>query len=154
MTKEQVLNALHSFIKQRPGLEFGNYGDVSAYRAEMRQITKDRHHAETLLSAVARNDSITAEQIIRASKHAYSGRLSIETTNNGSVRIDYCTGQYFPTEYRRAVCAVLASALWDYARDTLDLMPLDDNDTVSAGYKLRHYFKRQFGRNIASRWFE
>lgn len=27
--------------------------------------------------------------------------------------LDYCTGQYWPTEYRRAVCAVLRTALWD-----------------------------------------
>lgn len=30
--------------------------------------------------------------------------------------LDYCTGQYWSTEYRRAVCAVLARALWDYWR--------------------------------------
>ncbi len=33
------------------------------------------------------------------------------------VTIEYTTGQYMPTEYRKAVCAVLASALWEYTRD-------------------------------------
>jgi hypothetical protein len=33
--------------------------------------------------------------------------------------LDYCTGQYFPTEYRRAACAVLASALWSAKRDNM-----------------------------------
>jgi hypothetical protein len=34
------------------------------------------------------------------------------------IRIDYTTGQYYPTEYRRAVAAVCAGALWDYIRET------------------------------------
>jgi hypothetical protein len=35
----------------------------------------------------------------------------------GGVSLDYCTGQYWPTEYRAAVCAVLASLLWAHARE-------------------------------------
>jgi hypothetical protein len=29
--KELILANLESFIRQRPGLEFGNYGDVTLY---------------------------------------------------------------------------------------------------------------------------
>ncbi len=168
ISKETVISALRKFVAQRPGLEFGNYGNVKAYRAELRQITKDRHHAEKLLSAVAWRDSITAEQIIEAAKHAYSGRLSLEPTDDGAVRIDYCTGQYFPTEYRRAVCAVLSSVLWDYWRDgmpkpftpplcTGEWYPQRDKRglivPVSAGKYLRTKAMQEFGRSIASRWF-
>ena len=35
-----MLEKLSAFVKQRPGLEFANYGDVSIYRSEMRRISK------------------------------------------------------------------------------------------------------------------
>ena len=140
-TKQQIIDALYKFASQRPGLEFGNYGDVSAYRSEMRSITKDLHQARQLLRAVELRDSITVEQL-REGFQAYSGRLSIVDTDTGDARLDYCTGQYFPTEYRRAVCAVLASTLWVWARPD-----------YPTGDKLRSYFRREFGRGIASRWF-
>lgn len=157
--KEKLLDALRAFISQRPGLEFANYGEVSSYRSEMRSITKDRHHAEALIAAVSWRDSISAEQIIEASKHAFSGRLTIEPVymqNSGyyglepeivGYSIQYCTGQYFPTEYRRAVCAVLSSALWHYWRESETF-----GDGCGSDF-IRHTAKRELGRSIASRWF-
>jgi hypothetical protein len=104
------------------------------------------------LRAVEWRDGITAEMLIDAARHAYSGRLTLEPQPDGSVRIDYCTGQYFPTEYRRAVCAVLSSALWDYWAENSP-QPVDDFDTVSRGDYLRHTAKRELGRTLAARWF-
>lgn len=115
--KENLLQALRAFARQRPGLEFGNYGELKAYRAELRSITKDLQHAQELLTAVALRDSITADAIVTASKRAYSGRLTITEPKPGRFALDYCTGQYFPTEYRPAVCAALSAALWEYARE-------------------------------------
>lgn len=46
-----ILAALDRFIRQRPGLEFANYGDWSAYRAEVRSIGRDLQHARTLLAS-------------------------------------------------------------------------------------------------------
>lgn len=165
--KENLLQCLRAFISQRPGLEFCNYGDVSAYRSEMRSITKAKHHAETLLNAVAWRDSITADDIIAASKGAYSGRLTIERTDTGGFRIDYCTGQYFPTEYRNAACAVLASALWKYwagnmpeakviQHGSASVRPMSTEytyDGLRAGDWLRREARREFGRGIAQVWF-
>ena len=144
--KENLIQALSQFIKQRPGLEFGNYGDVGAYRAELRSITKSRHHAEALLSQIGWRESITADDIIRASQHAYSGRLTITRTDTGGFRIDYCTGQYFPTEYRNAVCAVLSSVLWDYWRS-------DTTSGDGAGDRIRNTARKVLGRSIAQTWF-
>ena len=42
---------------------------------------------------------------------AFSGRLSWDGAS-----LSYCTGQYYPTEYRLAAAAVLRAALWDYWR--------------------------------------
>lgn len=160
MDKTQIIETLRAFIAQKPGLEFANYGDVKAYRSEMRSITKDRHQAETLLNSVAWRDSITAADLVKAAEGAYSGRLSIKETDKGDVRIDYCAGQYFPTEYRRAACAVLASALWNYWRE--HCMPEPEHKQpgdagtyrgMSAGDFLRNTAKKEFGRVMAARWF-
>ena len=114
-TRDAILNALTVFVAQRPGLEYGNYGDPSTYRAELRRITKMRHDAETLIAKV-RQTSITAEALLAAFR-SFSGRLTPVVREDGAVALHYCTGQYYPTEYRAAVCAVLTTALWDYWRD-------------------------------------
>ena len=168
MNKAALIETLDRWIRQRPGLEFCNYGDWAAYRSEMRSITKDRHHAEALLRYVALRDSITAEMILEASKHSFSGRLTITPSDDGEkFSIDYCTGQYWPTEYRRAVCAVLASAVWDWLRSNMP--PADGVVTIEIGGKpleveshrgmtpgdyLRTAARRELGRPIASRWFQ
>jgi hypothetical protein len=119
--KTNILKALSDFAHQKPRLEFGNYGDVATYRAEMRAITKDLHHVRHLLRVVELRGNLTDQDLIKASCEAFSGRLSIFTTDDGLIRLDYCTGQYFPTEYRKAVAAVLSRALWNYwASDATD----------------------------------
>lgn len=184
-----ILAVLDRWIRQRPGLEFGNYGDVRAYNSELRSIGRDLREARTLLRAVEWRDSIDADAL-KAAFRAYSGRLSVTTAlahpvcrvcnqthcndgdhydpsdNEYSARLDYVTGQYWPTEYRRAACAVLASALWDHARQSMpepkgkltrthgDFTTEHDNiDGLTPGDWLRRYFRREFGRGIASRWF-
>jgi len=110
--RDAILTALDAFIRQRPGLDYGNYGDPSAYRAEVRSIGRDLQDARALLHAVELRPSITAAMLREAFQSAFSGRLSWD-----GARLDYTTGQYWPTEYRRAAAAVLASALWSYWRD-------------------------------------
>jgi hypothetical protein len=144
--KQAIIGALYTFIGQRPGLEYGNYGEPVSYRAEVRAIGKDLTQARQLLRYVELRASITADDIIDASKRAYSGRLTITASDDGKVLIDYCTGQYWPTEYRKATCAVLSQAIWDYKRKNT-LLP---NVT---GDRLRATFRREFGRGMASRWF-
>ena len=153
--KRELLDTLATFARQRPGLEFANYGDAAAYNSEARAITRDLEHFRTLLRAVEWRD-IDAAAIL---EHATRGRL----TWNGS-GWDYCTGQYFPTEYRKAACRLLASVLWDYTRK--GAMPKPDKHTddagrvretyrgLSGGTWLRTYFRREFGRAIASRYFD
>ena len=158
--KSTILASLDAWIRQRPGLEFGNYGNVSSYRAEMRSIGKDLQHARALLRYVEWHDSITADMILNA---AQSGRLSIKVEGD-KVRVDYCTGQYWPTEYRPAVCRLLSSVIWDYWRD--QCMPEGDlvhnSETgetfkryqgLRAGDWLRKNAAREFGTNVARRWF-
>ncbi len=158
--KSTILAALDAFIRQRPGLEFGNYGDVSSYRSEVRSIGKDLQHARALINYVAWHDSITADMILNA---AQSGRLSIVVDGN-KVRVDYCTGQYWPTEYRPAVCRLLSSVIWDYwwAYCMPEGVIVHNSETgetfkryqgLRAGDWLRKNAVREFGTSIARRWF-
>jgi hypothetical protein len=193
--KQAILDALDAFTRQRAGLDYRNYcsgyGDVNgrkAYFAEQRSITRDLHDYRALRKAVGYADSITADMLLDASRSAFSGRLvlneslldtrpSLTTVGTAAVlavKIDYCTGQYFPTEYRKAACAVLAQTLWQWTRELC--MPSGANrdgdrywldsvkqtggtthtgrgDFVSAGDWLRAHFRQQFGRGIASRYF-
>ena len=144
--KDQILAALSAWIRKRPQLEYCNYGCPTAYRSESRDITRDLHHAREMLAYVARRDSIKAEDLIEASQRAYSGRLTLQKTATG-YEIDYCTGQYWPTEYRRAACALLAHAAWYQLRD-------DTKDSRSEGRdRIQRAARREFSRAVAQRWF-
>ena len=122
--KTAICDALAAFIRSRPGFDPCNYGDAASYRADQRTAARQKNDAETMLAAVRWRDSITGADLIEAAR---GGRLTIEVNPAGTVggimrpvvRIDYCTGQYYPTEYRAGVCRVLASALWNYARDNM-----------------------------------
>ena len=139
--KSTIIAALRKWIAQRPGLEFGNYGDVSSYRAEMRSIGKDLQHARAMINYVAWHDSITADMILDA---AGSGRLTL-TADGDKVTINYVTGQYWPTEYRRAVCALMSSVIWAWLRENCDYKTGDD---------IRKAARRELGAGVARRWFK
>ena len=171
--KQTIIDALNAWVNQRPGLDYGNYGDPAAYRAEVRSIGKDLQHARALINYVAWHDSITAEMILDAAK---SGRLSIVVTD-GTVAIDYCTGQYWCTEYRPAVCRLLSSVIWYWLsanrywlsanRYWLSAnMPkpvhmhnsetgedVQRIDGLRIGDYIRKTARRELGTSIARRWF-
>lgn len=136
--KAVVLQTLRAFLDRRPGMDWRNYGDGPAYRADYYQVRKDREHALALLRHVELS-GITGDAIVDASRRAFAGRLEFSPD---CTRIDYTTGQYFPTEYRKAVCAVLAAALWAYWR-------ADQPDADG----IRKAARRAFGSGIAARWF-
>jgi hypothetical protein len=135
--KDLIIEALQNWINQRPGLEYANYGDPSVYRSEVRSIGQDLKHARELLAAVALRDGITDKDLIDASRRAYSGRLTIDTSKG--VSIDYCTGQFWPTEYRRAAAAVLASALREYWRRSTSSATTEARRSLSRSV-VRNYF--------------
>lgn len=182
--KTQICDALAAWIRQRPGLQFADYGDVKVYSSEARSIARDKRDAETLLIAVRHNDSITAEKLRQAFNRSFSGRLELkidgatdckcgwkgthkdvtephttcpecikqtDMTHAWVVALDYTTGQYWPTEYRKAAAAVLAGALWAGARE--DGAFLIQSGREPGGDDLRMHFRREFGSNMQRRWF-
>jgi hypothetical protein len=144
--KENIIAALHAFANQRPGLDFANYGEVSSYRQEYRRITRQLCDFRQLVRFVEMS-GITGEEIEASAKSAFSSRLSL-VERGDKVGVSYCTGQYWPTEYRAAACAVLANALWQYHRADIP------KDAEKPGDLLRAKFRRMFGANIQKRWFD
>jgi hypothetical protein len=144
--RDEIINALHTWINQRPGMDPRNYISSwddhtgrTAYRAEVRHIGQQLQDARTLLRAVELRQSITAADLV-AGMTAYSGRLQ---WING--KLEYCTGQYWPTEYRAAVCAALSQVLWAYWRTA--------GDTPATGDSIRKTARQELGRGVAHRWF-
>lgn len=98
--KEAQYQALEAFIKQRPGFCSYNYSTRAQYEQDARPVRKQKTEALRLLAcAKARGLDLTTT----------SGRLTISERGE----VDYITGQYFPTEYRRAALRLLEQKLID-----------------------------------------
>ena len=112
-TTYTLLFMLREFAKQRPGLEPDNYGDAASYRAESRAITRQLGDARELIALASMTPDAIGPHLLAELQR---GRLTLALRGD-RWRLDYTTGQYWPTEYRAAVCRVLASAIWDMLRE-------------------------------------
>ena len=153
--KQRILETLDGFVNQRPGMEVREYGTGpeawKLYRAASREITKDMHDYYAIRGQIAWRDSIDADALVRA----FNRRLTI-VEDGDKIRLDYCAGQYMPTEYRKAACAVLASAWWDVTREDCPDFETDDaGDFVGSnpGQWMRDSAKRTFGRSLQRGYF-
>jgi hypothetical protein len=139
ITKSELCSLLRKFIAQRSGLDWREYGNdaagMRAFRANRDLILQHGRDARALLSFVQNWSSIPVDYLL--TELSDGKRLSFDPARNA---IDYCAGQYFPTEYRAAVCRALSSALWRYH------VNLGTSD-------VRAWAVEAFGRGIASRWF-
>lgn len=139
-----VLHTLLDFASARPGLEFANYGDARLYRAEARSITQDLH-AVRELAAVARY-ACTDEEILDAAKGTRLDITPFFSDDGAGYRVDYCTGQYFPVEYRAAVARVLASAIWHaFAREV--------GDRPDACSQIRRRLRNELSRSVYRKFY-
>jgi len=142
MNKTDILDALTAFVEQRPGLIFGDYGDVSLYRQDYNQnCARPLQDFRAMLSAVRWRDSLNTNALLLAIEQ--TNRLSL--LDNGE--FEYTPGQMGATEYRHAACIALSRALWNYWRDD-----------APAGRTPREHITRnaraEFGRGIADRYFD
>jgi hypothetical protein len=127
----EIFDALETFIKQRPGLDARDYGfdtnGRAAYRAEIRDIGKDKVRAMKALDEARALSPVRAD-VLLDSFRAFSGRLSWTPPPSNSLgvttglvkgRLSYCNGQYAPTEYRKAAASVLETyiAAWRRAEN-------------------------------------
>mgnify|MGYP003330055618 CR=1 FL=1 len=138
------IELLCKFVNSRPCLDFNDYGDIKIYKAESREITKDRADFYELLN-VARwrvdklNDKIG--QYLTAS----NDRL---TYNNG--KLQYITGQYYPTEYRPAANRVIKSILW---RELMNAKNSDGTPYYETGHDIRKALRNLLSRRVSRLYF-
>lgn len=118
--KTQVFSLIEKFLKTRPGsmgFDFADYGGSArdraslemarrSYFADYRPIRKALRIGRYLLLMAQGRDWEPANMAY-ALQHAYSGRLNLHKFSDDKIGLDYCTGQYTPTEYRMAVVSVL-----------------------------------------------
>lgn len=154
ITKASLCAILRELIMSRPGFETGNYHTYAAYRSDARRSLRDRDDAMKLLDAAEYSDSVTLSHL----RDALSSARRLSLSDDGQ-RLDYCAGQYYPTEYRAAACSALASAWWNAIRDDLTasahsaaMVCSPWRDAVTGG-RIRKYARSRFGSTIAHRWF-
>lgn len=134
-TREHLLTAMRAVIESRPGFEWQNYaGAPQAYREDYSVAHRHLRDGRELLRAVE-HSGMPAEILLDNLRH----RLTWNAERGG---LEYCTGQYYPTEYRGAACRALADSLWDYYRDS-----------GSTGDSLRRTMRSVLGARLARRWF-
>lgn len=105
LSQTLVFRAFETFINQRSGISFSDYGDWKAFRSEGASISKMGREARQALKIAEMLpwDAVTMKE----SFGAFSGRLTPVIREDGKLALSYCTGQYWPTEYRAAARAVL-----------------------------------------------
>jgi len=110
---QRHLRALLVFAAQNPGFEWCNYAtsdykaSLASYRGDSRPVAKQLSDIRKLKWRFA---GIDDDCVKLAAGRAFSGRLSF-AERDGAVAVDYCTGQYWPVEYRKASLAVLKEAI-------------------------------------------
>lgn len=132
-----VKDLLWNFAHQRPGLDFSNYGDFRAYRRESAEITRDLHDFRELYNLACRFVDDLDGKLTQVLKSA-GGRLAL----NEAGELEYCTGQYFPTEYRPAASRVLCGLIWNAFGE----------DYQTAG-EIRKAIRRNVSRRVAKFYF-
>ena len=134
--RTEILEALARFVGRRSGIDGRNYGGSrEAFLGDYRRILRDGREARALLRVVELSTCLPDSILVDVLK---SGRLTWD-----GKRLEYCAGQYFPTEYRAAACRALASVLWNY---------WSDGGRYTAD-QIRAAAKSNLGRGIARRWF-
>ena len=106
----KIFDKLDSFIRQRPGIDYADYGgSIAAYRSDCRHAAKYRKPAlENLKRLYEQADKLDITTLLEATK---GDRLSLVLEASGSYRWEYTAGQYYPTEYREAAYRVTSRIL-------------------------------------------
>lgn len=112
------LRMLAAYAAKRPGLDFRDYcrgwndpHGRAAYFSEARSITADFQRVRAAMIA-AYSSGVTDDDLIECSR---GERLTLERVGTALV-LDYCVGQYWPTEYRAAVARLLNRAAYRAAQ--------------------------------------
>lgn len=108
--KWEVVNKFSDWINQRPGIDSRNYGSYNSLKQEYRRIAKQKRDASAALNLFC---SLPYDVSLMTNAMRYfSGRLSFDDIGD----LQYCTGQYWPTEYRLVADVVLSGYVFEITR--------------------------------------
>lgn len=110
MEQAEVARKFKSWIEQKPGLDPYNYSSRSQMNGEYRRIAQQKDRALQALDLFW--DLPYSEEYMHEAMRSFSGRLQFDDKGE----LTYCTGQYWPTEYRLAAAVVLESYIWECAK--------------------------------------
>lgn len=105
MTNEEIFRKLIAFAESRPGFDTGDYVDAKSYRADTRKATRDLHRVRKLASQIHWRSTVV--ELIAAELRGGRGRLRLDSRGE----IEYCAGQYYCVEFRRAIVALIETAI-------------------------------------------
>jgi hypothetical protein len=117
----RALDLLIDFANQRPGFDLADYGGgrdgYKYYRQDYRQALSALHEFRQWLNiALRRHERAELSALIADYLHRSNDRLTFSDCD--PLKLQYITGQYYPTEYRWAAVRVLRSIVWhDIARE-------------------------------------
>lgn len=141
----KTIELLVKFVNQRPGLDFANYGDYKAYNLESRKISADKRDFHELLSFALRRVA-DLDSKVECNLTKSSGRLTLKDG-----KIEYCTGQYWPTEYRPAASRILAQIIFnDFGNEIESNSP---NHVYKDGIEIRKAIKKEVSRRVYKNYF-
>lgn len=125
VNETSAIAQLVAFAAQNSGIDPRNYfsdwrdgNGVKAFKDEQRSISEGWRRFKKALN-IAGAEGVTDADVISEAPHAFSGRLEWKPkqhtpasakANGGEGEWHYCTGQYFPTEYRAAAATLLEYA--------------------------------------------
>lgn len=147
--QEQTIDAaalLWDFAHQRPGLDFSDYGDRQSYQQDQREILKDLHSFRELYNLASRRLGNDFNRVLTEELTTTGDRLTMKGD-----RLEYITGQYWPTEYRSAACRVLSRLIWrDYTKEKCQ----DGTPVHKDGHEIRKAIKSSLKTRNTELYFE
>ena len=148
--RQKVLDALKEFALRPPHMPMADYESDYCYRVAKRLATRNLNEALILISRIEKS-KMPLEILRKAFTSTWDGRL--ELGEFGLLR--YRAFGNEDLEYRKAVCAVCAKALWlHYSRVWFDEMNRIYPDFPGGPYAAIHwYLCLTSGAGIAGRWF-
>ena len=137
MNTLETTSMLRRFVNQRPGFDLCNYGGRNKYyRQDYNEALKDRNSFYELLELASDRYGANLDEVLSKHLTSTSGRLSLE-----GGKLQYITGQYFPTEYRAAACRALAAVIWEsYRKEKY----ADGSNVYKDGNEIRAAIKRNW----------
>lgn len=140
---------LYNFAHGRPGFEWANYGSAKYYRQDYRTAYNDLKAFEELHRLAARRCESYSKLSDAIRQHLERSGDRLQISEDGS-RLNYITGQYFPTEFRGAACRVLVSVIWNNYREEKNAA---GEYVYQDGNKIRKAIREALRSRNAKSWF-